>query len=70
MSLEMVQQKLDAKSYETLKDVVADFGQIFNNAKRCTSIILHEIFSWQQDNTKESLLFQYAKRLHVRHFAR
>ena len=36
MSLEMVQQKLESKSYETLKDVVADFGQIFNNAKRCT----------------------------------
>jgi len=45
MSLEMVQQKLDAKSYETLKDVVADFGQIFNNAKRCTSSISYEIYS-------------------------
>ncbi len=31
----MVQRKLDAAGYETLKDVCADLGQIFNNAKRC-----------------------------------
>jgi hypothetical protein len=42
MSLEMVQQKLESKSYETLKDVVADFGQIFNNAKRCTWFAIEE----------------------------
>lgn len=35
MSLEQVQQKLDASSYQTLRDVTNDIGQIFNNAKRC-----------------------------------
>ena len=35
MCLEMVDKKLQAKGYETLKEVVADLGQIFNNAKRC-----------------------------------
>ncbi|WWC92244.1 uncharacterized protein L201_007198 [Kwoniella dendrophila CBS 6074] len=50
LSLEMVQQKLDASEYQTLKDVCADLGQIFNNAKRY--------------NVKESLIFQYAKKLH------
>lgn len=35
MSLEQVQQKLDALSYQTLRDVTNDIGQIFNNAKRC-----------------------------------
>lgn len=37
MSLEMVKTKLDAQDYQTLKEVVADIGQIFNNAKRCKS---------------------------------
>lgn len=37
MCLEMVDKKLKAKEYETLKDVIADLGQIFNNAKRCKS---------------------------------
>ncbi|KAK4687188.1 hypothetical protein P7C73_g2928, partial [Tremellales sp. Uapishka_1] len=50
MSLEMVQAKLDASAYETLRDVCNDLSQIFNNAKRY--------------NVKESLLFQYAKKLH------
>ena len=31
----MVKAKLDATSYETLRDVCNDLGQIFNNAKRC-----------------------------------
>jgi hypothetical protein len=35
MSLEMVQAKLDDSSYETLREVFNDLGQIFNNAKRC-----------------------------------
>lgn len=35
MSLEQVRAKLDQSEYDTLKDVVADIGQIFNNAKRC-----------------------------------
>ncbi|OCF31781.1 hypothetical protein I316_06588 [Kwoniella heveanensis BCC8398] len=50
MSLEMVHAKLDAAEYPTLKSVCADLGQIFTNAKRY--------------NVKESLLFQYAKKLH------
>nr|XP_018259645.1 uncharacterized protein I303_07713 [Kwoniella dejecticola CBS 10117]OBR81803.1 hypothetical protein I303_07713 [Kwoniella dejecticola CBS 10117] len=50
LSLEIVQQRLDASEYQTLKDVCADLGQIFNNAKRY--------------NVKESLIFQYAKKLH------
>lgn len=33
----MVKTKLDAQDYQTLKEVVADIGQIFNNAKRCKS---------------------------------
>ena len=37
MCLEMVDKKLQAKGYETLKEVIADLGQIFNNAKRCES---------------------------------
>nr|XP_019008138.1 uncharacterized protein I206_07306 [Kwoniella pini CBS 10737]OCF46919.1 hypothetical protein I206_07306 [Kwoniella pini CBS 10737] len=52
MSLEIVHQKLDASEYQSLKDVCADLGQIFNNAKRY--------------NVKDSLIFQYAKKLHVR----
>jgi hypothetical protein len=39
MSMEMVNQKLASKSYEQVKDVVADLGQIFNNAKRCRWIM-------------------------------
>jgi hypothetical protein len=35
MSLEIVHQRLEDGSYDTLKAVVADIGQIFNNAKRC-----------------------------------
>ena len=35
MCLETVDKKLKAKEYQMLKDVVADLGQIFNNAKRC-----------------------------------
>ncbi|WWD20660.1 hypothetical protein CI109_105136 [Kwoniella shandongensis] len=50
MSLEIVHQKLLAGEYQTLKEVCADLGQIFNNAKRY--------------NVKESLIFQYAKKLH------
>ncbi|WVQ95513.1 hypothetical protein IAU59_002610 [Kwoniella sp. CBS 9459] len=50
MSLEMVHAKLDAAEYQTLKSVCTDLGQIFTNAKRY--------------NVKESLLFQYAKKLH------
>ncbi|WWC72539.1 uncharacterized protein I206_106501 [Kwoniella pini CBS 10737] len=50
MSLEIVHQKLDASEYQSLKDVCADLGQIFNNAKRY--------------NVKDSLIFQYAKKLH------
>ncbi|WVQ70702.1 hypothetical protein IAR50_000224 [Cryptococcus sp. DSM 104548] len=50
MSLEIVKQRLDKQEYDTLKDVVADLGQIFNNAKRY--------------NVKESALFQWAKKLH------
>jgi hypothetical protein len=46
MSLEMVHQKLVSKSYETVKDVVADLGQIFNNAKRC------ELTDWRNDETR------------------
>lgn len=37
MSLEIVKAKLDTQDYQTLKEVVADIGQIFNNAKRCES---------------------------------
>lgn len=36
MSLEMVHKKLEKKEYNTLKEVCADLGQIWNNAKRCT----------------------------------
>ncbi|WVQ85899.1 hypothetical protein IAT38_008067 [Cryptococcus sp. DSM 104549] len=50
MSLEMVHSKLEASEYQTLKDVCADLGQIFNNAKRY--------------NVKESLIFLWAKKLH------
>ncbi|WVW80887.1 hypothetical protein I302_102878 [Kwoniella bestiolae CBS 10118] len=50
MSLEIVHNKLEAGEYHTLKDVCTDLGQIFNNAKRY--------------NVKESLIFQYAKKLH------
>ncbi|WVR08581.1 hypothetical protein IAU60_005636 [Kwoniella sp. DSM 27419] len=50
MSLEMVHAKLEAGEYQTLKDVCADLGQIFNNAKRY--------------NMTDSLIFQYAKKLH------
>ncbi|KAK8850478.1 hypothetical protein IAR55_004396 [Kwoniella newhampshirensis] len=50
MSLEVVHNKLVASEYQTLKEVCADLGQIFNNAKRY--------------NVKDSLLFQYAKKLH------
>lgn len=35
ISLEMVHEKLEAKSYQTFKEVTVDIGQIFNNAKRC-----------------------------------
>jgi hypothetical protein len=35
MSLEIVHQRLEDGSYDTLKAVVSDLGQIFNNAKRC-----------------------------------
>ena len=38
MCLEMVDKKLQAKGYETLKGVVTDLGQIFTNAKRCKSL--------------------------------
>ncbi|ODN99502.1 hypothetical protein L198_03346 [Cryptococcus wingfieldii CBS 7118] len=51
MSLEIVKQRLDKQEYDTLKDVVADIGQIFNNAKRY--------------NVRESALFQWAKKLHA-----
>ncbi|WWD08343.1 hypothetical protein V865_006455 [Kwoniella europaea PYCC6329] len=50
MSLEIVHNKLEAGEYQTLKDVCTDLGQIFNNAKRY--------------NVRESLIFQYAKKLH------
>lgn len=36
MCLDDVRQKLDKQEYETLKEVTADIGQIFINAKRCT----------------------------------
>lgn len=35
MCLDTVRQKLDKEEYDDLQDVVADLGQIFNNAKRC-----------------------------------
>ena len=35
MSLDTVDAKLKNKEYQTLKEVVVDIGQIFNNAKRC-----------------------------------
>nr|ODN89897.1 hypothetical protein L203_01814 [Cryptococcus depauperatus CBS 7841] len=50
ISLEIVKEKLEAAEYQTLKDVCTDIGQIFNNAKRY--------------NMKDSLLFQFAKKLH------
>lgn len=44
MSLEMVDTKLKNKEYQTLKEVVTDIGQIFNNAKRCElSLLPHTI---------------------------
>lgn len=68
MSLEQVRSKLDQSEYDTLKDVVADIGQIFNNAKRCESAISMKFqlcLTFDVDNVKESLIFQYAKKLHV-----
>ncbi|WRT70655.1 uncharacterized protein IL334_007653 [Kwoniella shivajii] len=50
MSLEIVHAKLESNQYQSLKDVCSDLGQIFNNAKRY--------------NVRESLIFQYAKKLH------
>ncbi|ORX41076.1 Bromodomain-containing protein [Kockovaella imperatae] len=50
ISLEMVHARLQSSSYETLGAVCSDLGQIFWNAKRY--------------NVKESLIFQYAKKLH------
>lgn len=40
MSMEMVSQRLASKDYRQVKDVVADLGQIFNNAKRCKCAVL------------------------------
>jgi hypothetical protein len=39
MCLDDVRQKLDKQEYETLKEVTADIGQIFINAKRCASAL-------------------------------
>lgn len=50
MSLEMVKERLDKSQYNTLNDVCNDFGQIWNNAKRY--------------NMRESLIFQWAKKMH------
>lgn len=50
MSLEMVKDRLDKGQYATLNDVCNDLGQIWNNAKRY--------------NMRESLIFQWAKRMH------
>lgn len=62
MALDFVHAKLEKKEYSTLKEVTTDFGQIWNNAKRCKLLIK----SWlTPDNVKESVLFQWAKRLHV-----
>lgn len=72
MSLDTVDAKLSKKEYQTLKDVVADIGQIFNNAKRCEYPLISQCPSStasnanNADNVKESLLFAYAKKLHVR----
>lgn len=38
MSLEMVHERLENGTYDSLKAVVGDIGQIFNNAKRCESL--------------------------------
>lgn len=70
MCLEMVKQKLDKQEYETLKEVVTDLGQIFNNAKRCERVSGLVIRACGPpidvvDNLKDSHLFQWAKKLHV-----
>lgn len=35
MSLEIIHEKLEASAYSSLFDVISDFGQMWNNAKRC-----------------------------------
>lgn len=50
MSLDMVKEKLDKAQYDTLNDVCNDMSQIWNNAKRY--------------NMRESLIFQWAKKMH------
>ena len=73
MSLDTVDAKLKNKEYQTLKEVVTDIGQIFNNAKRCelfrSGVHIMGLYAEEAetaDNLKTSLLFIYAKKLHVR----
>lgn len=39
MCLEMVETKLNAMEYQTLREICGDLGQMFTNAKRCRCAI-------------------------------
>lgn len=55
MSLDTVDTKLKNKEYQTLKEVVTDIGQIFNNAKRCKLPVMNKCGS-EQNERREVLM--------------
>lgn len=65
MSLDTVESRLNKKEYHTLKDVVADIGQIFNNAKRCErfpSVSIPRYILTMLQTTRKSLFYLHTQR--------